>query len=62
MNRFLNTVLKGLVTAFVIVISGGILSLNIKTSPSTSMMLVSTSVVNSLNTKKVETKKQLISI
>ena len=62
MNRFLNTVLKGLITAIVIVISGGILSLNIKTSPSTSMMLVSTSVVNSLNTKKVETKKEDVKV
>ena len=58
MNRFLNNVLKGLVTAFVIVLSGGILSLNIKTTPNTSMMLVSSSVLNSLKTNKITNKKE----
>lgn len=62
MNRFLNNVLKGLVTAFVIVLSGGILSLNIKTTPNTSMMLVSSSVLNSLKTEKTTIKKEDVKV
>ena len=60
MNRLLNIMLKGLATAFVIVLTGGFIALNLKTSPSTSMVLVSSSVVNSLRTNnnvKKETKK-----
>ena len=66
MNRFLNIVLKGLFTAFVIVLTGGFIALNIKTSPSTSMVLVSSSVVNSLrmnnDSKKEEVKVEEVKL
>lgn len=66
MNRFLNIVLKGLFTAFVIVLTGGFITLNIKTSPSTSMVLVSSSVVNSLrmnnDSKKEEVKVEEVKL
>ncbi len=66
MNKFLNIVLKGLVTAFVLVLTGGFIALNIKTSPSTSMVLVSSSVVNSLrmnnNSKKEEAKVEEVKL
>ena len=66
MNKFLNIVLKGLFTAFVIVLTGGFIALNIKTSPSTSMVLVSSSVVNSLrmnnDSKKEEVKVEEVKL
>ena len=66
MNRFLNIVLKGLFTAFVLVLTGGFIALNIKTSPSTSMVLVSSSVVNSLRldngSKKEEVKVEEVKL
>ena len=65
MNKLLNIMLKGLLTSFVMIITGGILFLNIKTSPSTSMVLVSSSVVNSLKIDtnlKNEKKKEEVKV
>ena len=56
MNKILSNIFKGLLVALVIVVTGGIISLNLKVSPNSSMVLVSSSLVNSLNTQgeKVE--------
>ena len=63
MNKFLNIVLKGMLTAFVIVIVGGLLSLNLKTPMNTSMVLVSSSLANSIKTTqntKTEKNKNVV--
>ena len=62
MIKILNNIIKGLLVALVIVITGGIFLINAKVSPNTSMVLVSSSLVNSLKTenqtKKVEEEKK----
>ena len=60
MSKFLSNVLKGLLTAFVIVVCGGVIALNIKTSPNNSMMLISSSVVNSLKTENKINKEEKV--
>ena len=52
MNRILNNIIKGLLVTLVLIIVGGILWINLKLSPNTSMVLVSSSLVNSLKTDK----------
>lgn len=48
MRRYLNNLLKGLLTAFVIICVGGFIFLNIKVTPTNAMVLVSSSLVNSI--------------
>ena len=64
MNKILGSILKGLISAFVIITVGGLVALNIKATPSTSMMLISSSVVNSLKTNrnKEEVKVEEVSL
>lgn len=65
MNRILNNIIKGLLITLVIVIGVGFAYLNIKSVPNTSMVLVSSSLVNSLKTnntniiKKEEVKEEI---
>ena len=56
MNRFLNNTLKGLLAAFVIVALGGFLSLKIQIPSTKTMVLVSSSLANTIktDTKKIE--------
>lgn len=59
MNKILSNIFKGLLVSLVLVIIVGVVSLNIKMSPSTSMVLVSSSLVNSIKTEdKVELKEE----
>ena len=58
MNKVLNNIIKGLLVAFAIVISGGIIYLNVKISPNTSMVLVSSSIANSIKTNNVKLDKK----
>ena len=51
MKLFLNNLLKGLLTALVVVSLGGFISLNIKIPPTKTMVLVSSSLVNSIKTE-----------
>ncbi len=51
MKKILINIFKGLMMVLVVVITGGIISLNLKVSPNSSMVLVSSSFVNSLNTE-----------
>ena len=62
MNRLLNNVLKGLLTAFVVIVTGGFIALNIKTSPGASMVLVSSSVVNSIRTETKLAKREEVKV
>ena len=57
MNKILSNIVKGLLVALVIVLTGGIFFLNIKVSPNSSMVLVSSSLVNSLNTENKKTEE-----
>ena len=50
MRKILNNIMKGLLTAFVVIVIGGFIALNIDISPDTSMMLISSSVINSIKT------------
>ena len=50
MKLFLNNLVKGLTTALVVICLGGFISLNISVSPSNVMILVSSSLINSINT------------
>lgn len=50
MRKILNNIMKGLLTAFVVIVIGGFISLNIGMSSDTSMMLISSSVINSIKT------------
>lgn len=68
MKLFLNNLLKGLLTAFVVICMGGFLSLKMSMSP-TNMVLVSSSLVNSIKTesendtskeKKEEVKRETL--
>ena len=54
MINFLNNTLKGLLVALVLVVIVGVISLNVRMSPNTSMVLVSSSLVNSINTNEVK--------
>lgn len=58
MNKFLNNIIKGLLVALVIIVGGGIIYLNVRISPNTSMVLVSSSIANSLKTNKAKLKKE----
>ena len=51
MNKILNNIFKGLLVVFVLVVAGGFTFLNIKGSPNTGMVLVSSSLVNSITTQ-----------
>ena len=53
MKLFLNNLVKGLITALVVICLGGFISLNISVPPSNVMMLVSSSLVNSINTNVI---------
>lgn len=53
MKLFLNNLVKGLITAFVVICLGGFISLNINISSSSAMILVSSSLINSINTKNI---------
>ena len=57
MNKNLNNVIKGLIVALVIILTGGIISLNLKVSPNSGMVLVSSSLVNAIKTEN-ETKEE----
>ncbi len=50
MIKILSNIFKGLLVALVIILTGGIFLLNVKISPNTSMVLVSSSLVNSIKT------------
>ena len=55
MNKILNNIFKGLLLSFVILLVGGFTYINIsKGTPHTSMTLVSSSLINSINTEKKE--------
>lgn len=51
MIKILNNIIKGLLVTLVIILTGGIFLLNAKVSPNTSMVLVSSSLVNSIKTE-----------
>ncbi len=53
MNKILNNILKCLLITLVVVITGGILSMNMKVSPNTSLRLVSSSLISSIKTDEV---------
>ena len=57
MNKILSNIFKGLLVALVVVVIGGFTFLNIKGSPNTSMILISSSIVNSLNTDEKKTEE-----
>ena len=58
MNKILSNIFKGLLITLVLVVIVGVVSINMKMAPSTSMVLVSSSLVNSIKTEdKVEVKK-----
>ena len=60
MNRFLSNTIKGLLVALVIILTGGVISLNLRVSPNSSMVLISSSLVNSINTEnKIEEKTEI---
>lgn len=59
MIKILNNIVKGLLFALVIILTGGIFLLNAKVSPNTSMILVSSSLVNSIKTDKEAEKLEL---
>ena len=61
MNKILNNIIKGLLVAFLIVIGGELIYLNVTVSPNTSMILVSSSIANSIKTNKtkIENKKDI---
>ncbi|MBQ8892761.1 MAG: hypothetical protein IJ068_07870 [Bacilli bacterium] len=52
MNKILSNIFKGLLVALVLVVTTGVISLNMKVSPNTSMVLVSSSLVNSIKTEE----------
>ena len=52
MNKILSNIFKGLLVSLVLVITAGIISLNVKMTPNTSMVLVSSSLVNSIQTNE----------
>lgn len=54
MKLFLNNIFKGLLTAFVVICLGGFIALNINVTPSNVMVLVSSSLINSINTDVLE--------
>lgn len=57
MNKMFNNTIKGLVVALLIIIVGGLIYLNVKVSPNTSMVLVSSSIANSIKTNKAKIEK-----
>lgn len=52
MKLFLNNLIKGLTTALIVICLGGFISLKINISSPTAMVLVSTSLINSINTNE----------
>lgn len=58
MTKFLNNVFKGLLLSFCIILAGGFLSLKLKPETSNKMMLISTSLANTIvtNQEKDESK------
>ena len=57
MNKILSNIIKGLLVALVVIVTGGVLALNLKVSPNSGMVLVSSSLVNSLNTENKKTEE-----
>lgn len=58
MKLFLNNIFKGLVMALVVICLGGFISLNINVTPSNMMVLVSSSLINSINTDILEKEEE----
>lgn len=58
MKLFLNNIYKGLVMALVIICLGGFIALKINVTPSNVMVLVSSSLINSINTDILETEEK----
>ena len=57
MNKILSNIMKGLLVALVLVVVTGVISINMKMSSGTSLVLVSSSLVNSINTNDFTEKK-----
>lgn len=52
MNKILSNIFKGLLVSLVLIIVAGVISINMKVTPNTSMVLVSSSLVNSIQTNE----------
>ena len=57
MKLFLSNVLKGLILALVVIFCGGFILLNINMTPSNTLVLISSSVINSIETEFIKEEK-----
>ena len=60
MTKFLNNVFKGLLLSFCIILAGGFLSLKLKPETSNKMMLISTSLANTIITNQEKDESKVI--